>query len=191
MKFAMYLTVPTLLLAAIGLARNAEDASSSPCCSATFALHVDSATTAPAAKVDAQKAFEQLSKLVGTWKMVADGGPGDGSIIEFKMTAAGSVVMETMFPGTDHEMVNLYAIDGEDLLVTHYCGAGNQPRMKLVSADNGVLAFEFKDATNLASPQDMYMGGLKLIVADGKLAEEWTHFDKGKVAGSMTFDLVR
>ena len=43
--------------------------------------------------------------------------------IEFRVTSAGSVVQETMFPGSDHEMVNMYSVDGDKLLMTHYCAA--------------------------------------------------------------------
>ena len=59
-----------------------------------------------------------------------DGKPTDqvGSII--KVTAGGSVVHETLFPGQPQEMVSVYTVNGPDLIMTHYCVLGNQPRMK-------------------------------------------------------------
>ena len=54
-----------------------------------------------------------------------------GVVHEFKTSAAGTVVMETMNPGTGHEMINMYHVDGDDLLLTHYCAGNNQPRMRL------------------------------------------------------------
>jgi hypothetical protein len=46
-------------------------------------------------------------------------------------SAGGSVVMETMMAGTDYEMINMYHLDGDDLVLTHYCAGGNQPTMRL------------------------------------------------------------
>ena len=58
------------------------------------------------------------------------GQPTDQVVSTYRVTAAGSAVMEVLFPGTDHEMVTVYHQDGDDLILTHYCAAGNQPRMK-------------------------------------------------------------
>ncbi len=146
---------------------------------------------APAGKIDAHAAFDQLAKLVGAWKEAPDAAPGMKGSVEFKVTSGGSVLMETMMPGSAYEMVNMYAVDGDDLLVTHYCASGNQPRMKLTEAADGKLTFTFKDATNLASPDDEYMGTLKMTITDGKLVEDWTSFEKGKPAGGIKIDLVK
>ena len=55
-----------------------------------------------------------------------------GKIVhDFKISAAGTVVMETMGPGSEHEMINMYHLDGDDLVLTHYCAGGNQPTMRL------------------------------------------------------------
>ena len=55
---------------------------------------------------------------------------GEESVV-YKLTGAGSALVETQFPGTGHEMVSVYHLDGDDLRMTHYCAAGNQPRVKL------------------------------------------------------------
>src|SRR5260221_1755566 len=74
----------------------------------------------------------KIKKLVGTWVAVDDKGqPTDNVISVFKLTAAGSAVQETIHPGQAHEMVSLYHMDGKDLVLTHYCALGNQPKMKL------------------------------------------------------------
>lgn len=168
----------------------AEDAT---CCAADTLFLNSETTTAPASKVDAKKAFDEISQaVVGKWKLDVEKAK-DKSFsgeTEFKLTAGGSVIMETMLPGTKMEMVNLFALDKEDLLVTHYCAGGNQPRMKLTKVENGVYTFEFKDGTNI-KPDGSYMGKLVLTLADGKVVEDWTHYAKGQPAGEMNLPLTR
>src|SRR5438045_2893874 len=69
--------------------------------------------------------LERLKKLAGEWVVAdAQGQPTDKLISVFKVTAAGSAVQETIFPGSNHEMVTLYHRDGADLVLTHYCALG-------------------------------------------------------------------
>jgi len=51
-------------------------------------------------------------------------------------------------------MTSAYHLDKEDLRMTHYCAAGNQPRLKAGSIDlsKNLFRFDFVDITNLASP---------------------------------------
>lgn len=151
-------------------------------------------TTKPATKVDAKAALAELGKaLSGTWLNEPNKGEEDKprEKIEFRFTSGGKVLMETMFPGTDHEMVNIYHLDKGELLVTHYCAMGNQPRMKLVSAANGEYTFEFKDGTNIPEKNPQYMGGLKISLANGAASETWTFFSNGKAGESMEMKLSR
>ena len=95
---------------------------------------------AAAGGIDATQAFEQIKGLAGTWhgEPEAEGLAAEaevehpGEVVhEFRVSAAGTVVMEMMGPGTDYEMINMYHLDGDDLVLTHYCAGGNQPTMKL------------------------------------------------------------
>src|SRR6516165_1621351 len=75
--------------------------------------------------------LEALKGLAGDWVEVGkDGKPTDRVVSSIRVTSAGSAVLETLFPGTDHEMVTLYHLDGAELILTHYCMMGNQPRMR-------------------------------------------------------------
>ena len=75
--------------------------------------------------------MNQAKKLAGTWLAAdQDGKPTDQVVSIIKVTAGGSAVHETLFPGQPHEMVSIYTVDGPDLVMTHYCVLGNQPRMK-------------------------------------------------------------
>jgi hypothetical protein len=78
---------------------------------------------------------------------------------------------------TSHDgMVSMFAIDGNRLLMTHYCGAGNQPRMiGTFSPDGKTLTFDFLDATNLASSQAGHMQHAVFTFADADhYTEDWT-----------------
>src|SRR5262245_49588466 len=72
-------------------------------------------------------ALEKLKKLAGTWLLAdKDGKPTDQVASIIKVTAGGSAVHETLFPGQPLEMVSVYTVDGSDLIMTHYCVLGNQ-----------------------------------------------------------------
>ena len=74
--------------------------------------------------------FDHLKALAGQWTMIG----GDGSVaVTYRVTAGGSAVIETLFPGAAYEMVTVYTIDDGALVLTHYCAEGNQPRMKAVT----------------------------------------------------------
>ena len=107
----------------------------------------------------ANAAFETMKKLAGTWMVAAaDGKATDQVASIIKVTAGGSVVHETLFPGQPHEMVSVYALDGGDLVMTHYCVLGNQPRMKAdrdSSADQ--IHFQFAGGSNLDPAKDKHM----------------------------------
>src|SRR5262245_58906179 len=76
-------------------------------------------------------ALETMKTLAGTWLLAdKDGKPTDQVASIIKVTAGGSAVHETISPGQPHEMVSVYTVDGSDLIMTHYCVLGNQPRMK-------------------------------------------------------------
>jgi len=134
------------------------------------------ATTALSAS-DAQKSFAKLKSLAGTW----EGKAPDGKTVEvsYHVISGGSAVMSQM---TENSMVTMYHLDGDRLVMTHYCGAGNQPRMiGKLSGDGNTLDFNFLDATNLASPKAGHMHHATLIFADADhYAERWTFTQDGK-----------
>ena len=60
--------------------------------------------------VEAKAAFARLKTLAGSWETRGEG-HGHSGKIDYKVTGNGSVVMETFFPGTDHEMISMYHLD--------------------------------------------------------------------------------
>jgi hypothetical protein len=142
------------------------------------------------AQTDAQKSFAQLKSLAGSW----EGKGPDGMPLEvsYKVMSGGSAVMSEI---TAHgsNMLTVFHLDGPNkLIMTHYCSAGNQPRMQgSMSADGKSLTFDFLDATSLASADAGHMHHLTIAVPDpNHHTEEWTFVDHGKEKTEL-FDLRR
>ncbi len=112
--------------------------------------------------------FEKLKKLEGTW-LAADesGNPTEQVMSVIKVTAGGSAVQETLFPGQPQEMVSLYALDGTDLVMTHFCVLGNQPRLKAdPKSSANEIRFEFAGGSNLDPTKDKHMHSATLTIVD-------------------------
>lgn len=140
--------------------------------------------------------LDRLKKLAGEWvKADAQGKPTGQLVSVFKITAAGSAVQETIFPGTPHEMVTLYHLDGPDLVLTHYCSAGNQPRMKAdPKGPPDQLRFRFTGGSNLDAAKDMHMHEGSITFLDEDHIEwSWLGYQNGKPAEEhkVTLKLVR
>lgn len=113
-------------------------------------------------------ALEKMKKLAGTWLLAdKDGKATDQVASVIKVTAGGSVVHETLFPGQPHEMVSVYMVDGADLIMTHYCVLGNQPRMKAdPKSPANQIVFHFAGGTNLDPKKDKHMHAATLTIVD-------------------------
>jgi len=139
-------------------------------------------------------AFDNFKQLAGEWVGKGKGGKEPDEIhVNYKVTAGGSAVVETIFPGADHEMVTVIHPDGNDLILTHYCMLGNQPQMKASAGGDGkTVAFKFVKATNMKSDKDMHMHDATFTFVDkDTLRTEWTHYKDGKNAGAVTLELKR
>ena len=112
-----------------------------------------------AAKADTDAIMQRLKSLEGEWMVVSEQGEVSDQVgSEFRLTANGSALSETMFPGDAHEMLNVFHADGDRVLMTHYCGAGSQPRLEVAPAGEGDgLLLKFDSITNLPSPDAHFM----------------------------------
>ncbi len=159
----------------------------------TAALAAEPAPSRAAAPAP-RAAFEKLKALAGSWE--GKGLHGDQATpasVRWETISAGTAVMETLFPGTPHEMRSVYFMDGGELVLTHYCAMGNQPRMKLSAASTDrELVFDFAGGTNLDPAKDAHVhaGRIKLLGPDA-LDAEWTVWAGGKQTGSNRFVLER
>ena len=109
--------------------------------------------------------FSAVRSLEGTWQ-------SDMGESSFAVTSGGSVIRETMFPGQDQEMTNMYALDGNALEMTHYCGAGNQPHMSATSVVDNRIVFEATGVSDLKDTDETYMGAMTLVLVDEDHFEE-------------------
>ena len=145
------------------------------------------ATAAAVAQSDAQKSFDKLKSMTGSW----EGKMSDGQAVTmtYSVVSGGSAVMAD---ATHESMVTMYTLDGDRLLMTHYCAAGNQPRMAAsTSPDGKTMTFNFLDATNLSSPQAGHMSHAVFNFADaGHYTEDWTWSKDGQ-SKTEHFDLHR
>ena len=140
--------------------------------------------------------LERLKKLAGTCHAAdANGKPTEQVVSVIKITAGGSAVQETLFPGQPLEMVSIYHLDGADLLMTHYCVLGNQPRMKADPASPpNQIRFRFAGGSNLDPAKDMHMHeGTLTFVDDDHIEFAGVAWEGGKPAEThcATMKLVR
>jgi len=98
----------------------------------------------------------------------------------FARPPVGSALMSEIHAQGKDDMITMFHLDGNRLLMTHYCGAGNQPRMKAVASDAKSVSFEFVDGTNIA-PRDGHMQHVTFTQPDADHhTEDWVFLDHGK-----------
>ncbi|MFQ5751157.1 MAG: hypothetical protein ACE5HI_04105 [bacterium] len=138
---------------------------------------------------DASGRFEKIRSLVGDWQ----GKRFDGKTVKvsYEVVSNGSAVIERIMPEDEPNMVTMYHLDGDALLMTHYCAANNQPRMKAVGGEESIIKFELKDITNLTNPTDGHMHKLAITFKDhDHISHLWTFKQEGKEQ-DFGFELAR
>ena len=141
--------------------------------------------TADIAPARAKAAFEQLTQLAGHWdQRSTKDWEGTASV---QVIAGGSAIMFTSnvspHPGSDDTMATVFHLDGDRLMLTHYCVARNQPRLVAtsVSADGKVIEFAFHDATNLRSRDAGHMNrAVYTIESPDRYRSRWTFSQNGQ-----------
>src|SRR5258708_7122269 len=147
----------------------------------------------PAPKSDAQKSFTLLKTLAGTWQGPVTTDPaqhdmGDGTFTQvlLRVTSRGNAVVHEMHePGVpddptryDHPVSMLY-LDGDRLILTHYCDAGNRPRMVArTSPDGKSVEFDFLDVAGGTQYGHMHHAVFTIIDANHH-TEDWTYMMPG------------
>ena len=139
-------------------------------------------------------AFDRFKALEGTW-VAAEDGPmvkkGD-PVATYHLTGGGTAVVEELFAGTPHAMTTVYHRDGNDLVLTHYCMSGNQPRMRAKPTEGTTVSFAFDGGTNLdpAKDEHMHAATFTFLSAD-EIRTVWLEHAGGKPKTTVSMHLLR
>ena len=153
----------------------------------TFSLLV-LLSVAGLAQQPAQRSFTAIKSLAGDW----NGKSSEGDVrVSFEIVSSGSALMSRL--RSDHaNMVTMFHLDGDQLLMTHYCDAGNQPRMKAAASPDGkAISFDFLDTTNLQPGQPGHMKRLVIAFQSPDHHTETWVFDANGKDETNVFDLYR
>lgn len=148
------------------------------------------------AQSTARQSFDTLKGLAGEWR--GEDSLGHQVEITFRVASGGTALLSELVEPSHQktsqkeDMISMIHLDGSRLLLTHYCGAGNQPRMKgTTSPDGNTITFDFVDATNLSSPSTGHMQRVVIrILSPGRHTEEWTFVENGRESKDL-FDMQR
>jgi hypothetical protein len=164
-------------------------------CLALAALVLGCRSSAPNASMNldtrARTALlDTVKSLEGTWETAPV--EGQKHVTEFHVSSRGSAVREIMDPQGDHEMTNMYHLDGNSLVLTHYCAAGNQPRMVATEKKGNTIAFRLDSVSDLKAPEELFMGEMTLEVLDrDHIAQHWRSFRGDQVDHEIHFAYTR
>jgi hypothetical protein len=151
---------------------------------------------------EAQKSFATLKSLAGEWEgpvtvpEMPEMSGGKPMHISMRVTSRGNaLVHEFQEAGTpldatkyDHP-VTMFYVDADQLTLTHYCDAGNRPRMTgKMSSDGKTVEFELKDISG-STAMHMQHSVITLVDANHHV-EDWT-FMMGDKPLHAHFDLQR
>jgi hypothetical protein len=149
---------------------------------------------AKTAKSDAAAMFDRLKALEGEWESQS---PDMGRVRAVYKVVGGGSAVEDHFSGEKipgGEMITLYHLDGDRLVLTHYCAAQNQPRMvaKRIDPVKGEVDFQFLDATNLANPNAGHMRNARIQLVDANhFNSQWEFFQDGKLRNTESGKYTR
>jgi hypothetical protein len=152
---------------------------------------------------EAQKSFDKLKTLAGTWQGLVKADPPQADWdnkpmwISLRVTSRGNALVHEMKqPGTpddpakDDPITVLYR-EGNRLILTHYCDAGNRPRMAArTSSDGKTVEFDFLDVAGSTQYGHMHHAVFTIVDANHH-TEDWTYMEPGDKPVHAHFDLQR
>ena len=149
------------------------------------------------AQTDAQKSFDKLKTITGSWEGTITTIPptpeADGKHVQvtFRVTSMGNAILhEIKVEGRQDNPITMLYLDGDRLMLTHYCDAGNRPRMTgKLTGDGKTVDFEFLDVAGSTDYGHMHHAVFTAIDANHH-SEEWT-FMVGDKPVHARFDLQR
>jgi hypothetical protein len=163
-----------------------------------LAIVLLSLSTVALAQSDAKKSFDKLKTLAGTWEGPVTTTPRQPEIegktmhVTLRVTSMGNTLMHEMTGGGQpDDPITMFYVDGDQMMLTHYCDAGNRPRMAgKMSADGTKAEFAFVDVAGGTHYGHMHDAVLTFIDADHH-AEDWIFMLPGDKAVRAHVELQR
>jgi hypothetical protein len=133
------------------------------------------------AQSDAQKSFDKLKSLAGSWEgrvtTIPPTPEADGKLVKvtLRVTSMGNALLHEMkIEGRADDPITMLYLDTERLMLTHYCDAGNRPRMTgKMSADGKIVEFELLDVAGSTQYSHMHHA-VFTVVDENHHTEDWT-----------------
>jgi hypothetical protein len=149
-------------------------------------------------KSDAQKSFDSLKALAGSWEGHVTTVPpqpdieGKPAHLSLRVTSMGNAMVHEMTgDGRPDDPITMLYLEGDRLLLTHYCDAGNRPRMTgKMSPDGKTVEFDFLDVSGSTQYGHMHHAVFTMIDANHH-TEDWTYMMPGDKPVHAHFDLQR
>ena len=140
------------------------------------------------------EAFNRLKSLVGHWETQKTN--SNSATLDLELTSGGTAVLEKFHmveDGKPVEMTTLYYLDGDQVKLTHYCMAGNQPTMKAsFEPQTNTLTFDLVSITNLKSADDGHMyHAVYTFIDNDHFKTSWTFRKQQKDAFTEEVTYVR
>ena len=169
-------------------------------CSLLLSLLLVSATAfaqTEAPKSDSEKSFQRLKSLAGTWEgrlttdPVAKDVQGKTATVVLRATSMGNALLHEMnVSGRPDDPITMLYMEGDKLTLTHYCDAGNRPRMVATASPDGKsVEFELVDVSGPMKYGHMHHAKFTFVDADHHI-EEWTYMPNDKPVQAR-FELTR
>lgn len=152
----------------------------------------------PGAQGGAKPAFDRLKALDGTWQGTLTTVPPQAEVqnkaaqITLHVSSMGNALQhEVKIEGRADDPITMFYMDDDDLVLTHYCDAGNRPRMRSrVSPEESKVEFDLVDVAGSTQYGNMHHAVFTLIDADHH-SEDWTWMNPGGTTVQAHFDLRR
>ena len=112
--------------------------------------------------------------------------------VSLRVTSMGNAIVHEMTgEGRPDDPVTMLYLDGDRLLLTHYCDAGNRPRMTgKMSPDGKTVEFDFLDVAGSTQYGHMHHAVFTVIDANHH-TEDWTYMMPGDKPIHAHFELQR
>jgi hypothetical protein len=157
-----------------------------------------SLSTVAFAQSDAQKSFDKLKTLAGSWEGTLTTVPqqteaqGKSVQISLRGTSMGNALLHEMkVEGRPDDPITMLYLDDDRLLLTHYCDAGNRPRMVgKMTPDGKTVEFDFLDVAGGTQHGHMHHAVFTVVDANHH-TEDWTYMMPGDKPVNAHFDLQR